>query len=259
MPLLDVTREFLTMVEKETGYPVKLLEEPDLPTLARVRVARNNVPAHFVQYKPTQDESLDYMICFQCGFILRLFENPPERRFDLAGTPDAERELSGMLSGPSGTLEKFGLQPAQLEQMAATFLSGLMTHLRSIPVGMRIAEWIYAGFPALLPSQRVTVLKELAEAQQGLQPSIREITPDPIFSPTTAINAAFALFWADKYGMRELFGPYRGSAYDAEGRALLRIWREVPSSPLHDKELIDRWGARLGLARWYRWAPYVAP
>ena len=153
-------------MEKETGYPVKLLEEPNLPTFAVVRMARNSVPAHFVQYKPTHDESLDYMICFQCGFILRLFENPPEQRFDLAGTPDAERAVSSMLSGPSGTLEKYGLQPAQLAQMAATFLSGLMTHLRSVPIGMRIADWIYASYPALHASQRATVLKELAEAQQ---------------------------------------------------------------------------------------------
>ena len=259
MPLLDVTREFLTIVEKETGYPVKLLEEPNLPTFAVVRMARNNIPAHFVQYKPTHDESLDYMICFQCGFILRLFENPPEQRFDLAGTPDAERAVSSMLAGPSGTLEKYGLQPAQLAQMAATFLGGLMTHLRSVPIGMRIADWIYASYPALHASQRATVLKELAEAQQALQPSIREMTPDPIFAATMAINAAFALFWADRYGMRELFGPYLGSAYDAEGRALLKIWQEVPSSPLHDRELIDRWGARLGLTHWYRWAPYMAP
>jgi hypothetical protein len=259
LPLLDVTREFLTIVETETGYPVKLLEEPNLPTFAVVRMARNSVPAHFVQYKPTHDESLDYLICFQCAFILRLFENPPEQRFDLAGAPDAGRDVFSMLSGPSGTLEKYGLQRAQLEQMAATLLGGLMTHLRSVPIGMRIADWIHASYPALHASQRATVLKELAEAQQALQPSIREMTPDPIFAPTLAINAAFALFWAGKYGTRELFGPYRGSAYDAEGRALLKIWQEVPSSPLHDRELIDRWGARLGLTQWYRWAPYVAP
>ena len=60
LPLLDVTREIIALVEKETGYPVQLLEEPSLQTLATVRMARGNVPAHFVLYKPTRDESLDY-------------------------------------------------------------------------------------------------------------------------------------------------------------------------------------------------------
>ena len=57
MSLLPATREFLALVETETGYPVRVREDPSLPTLAVVRMARGNVPAHFVTYKPTRDES----------------------------------------------------------------------------------------------------------------------------------------------------------------------------------------------------------
>ncbi len=259
MPLLDVTREFLAFVEKETGYPVKLFEDPNLPTLAKIRMARGSVPAHFVHYRPTRDESLDYLICFQCGFALRLFENPPEQRFDFGGTDEGEREVRDLLSDPEGKLAKLGLQPSQLEAMASNFLNGLMTHLRSVPIGMRIADWIYADYPALHASQRAAVLKELADAKAALQPQIREITPDRILKPTMAINAALALFWAERYGMRELFGPYLGGPYEADGRALLKIWRETPADPLHDRELVDRWGEMLRLTDWYRWAPYEAP
>ena len=259
LPLLDVTHEFLALVEKETGYPVKLLENPNLPTFAKVHMARGNVPAHFVYYKPTRDESLDYMICFECGFVLRLFENPPDHRFSLGGTTEGEHEVLSMLSGPGGALTKFGLQPAQLEQMASTFFSGLMTHLRSIPVGMRIADWILANYPALHSSQRVTVLKELADAKASMQPRIREMTPERIFRPTVAINAAYAMFWADKYGMRELAGPYRFGRYESDGSALLKIWQQIPSDPFHDNDLIDRWGEKLRLTDWYKWVPYEPP
>lgn len=259
MPLLEVTHELLATVEKETGYPVKLLEDPNLATLARVRMARNDVPAHLVYYKPTRDESLDYMICLQCGFVLRLFENPPEERFSLGGTSRGEQEVVRMLSDPRGKLARFGLQPQQVAQMASTFFGGLMTHLLSIPVGMRIADWILAQFPALHSSQRVVVFKELADAKEAMQPRIREITPVSVFKPTMAINAVYAQFWAEKYGMRELAGPYRFGPYESDGRALLKIWQEVPSSPLHDKELIDRWGEQLRLTDWYQWIPYDPP
>jgi hypothetical protein len=140
LPLLDVTHEFLALVEKETGYPVKLLEDPNLPTFAKVHMARGNVPAHFVYYKPTRDESLDYMICFECGFVLRLFENPPDHRFSLGGTAEGEHEVLSMLSGPGGSLTKLGLQPAQLEQMASSFFSGL--HLVAIE---------YVAFKQVMP------------------------------------------------------------------------------------------------------------
>ena len=85
---LPTTREFLALVGSDTGYPVKVLEDPNLPNLATVRMARGNVPAHFVTYKPTRDESLDYLICVQCGFVLRLFDTPPEQRFSMTGTVD---------------------------------------------------------------------------------------------------------------------------------------------------------------------------
>jgi hypothetical protein len=259
LPLSPTTHEFLALVERETGYPVKLLEDSDLPTLATVRIARGDVPAHFVIYKPTRDEGLDYMICLQCGFVLRLFDNPPEQRFRLGGTAEGEREVLNMVSDPGGNLARYGLQPTQAAQMASTLFNGLMTHLLSIPVSMRVADWIYANYPALHASQRAAVLKELAEAKAAAQPQIREMTPERIFKPTMAINAAYAMFWADKYEMRELAGPYRGSSGEADGRSLLKLWHEVPSDARHDRELIDRWGAGLNLTGWYRWVPYEAP
>lgn len=259
MPLLEVTRDFLARVEEETGFPVKLTEEPDLPTLAKIRPARGNVSAHFVQYKPTRDESLDYLICQQCGFVLRLFAQPPAQRYEFGGTAAGERAVLRLVSDPQSKLAQLGLEPAQLGQMAVSFYGGLLTHLRSVPIGLRIADWIFDRYPGLRASQRAAVLKELADAKATLQPSIREITPERILHPTMAINAALALFWADKYGMRELAGAYRGGPYESDGSALLKIWLEVPAEPAHDMELVDRWAARLQLTDWYQWAPYEAP
>jgi len=52
LPLKPVTREFLPLVERETGYPARLVEEPELPTLARVQIARGNVPAQRLRATP---------------------------------------------------------------------------------------------------------------------------------------------------------------------------------------------------------------
>jgi hypothetical protein len=156
LSLLPTTREFLALVERETGYPVKLLEDPNLPTLAAIRIARGATPAHFLTYKPTRDDSLDYSICYQCGFVLRLFETPPEQRFDFACTARGRDEVSKEMVGPGGTLAGRGLSPADAEQVAGMVFDGLMTHLRSIPVGLRIADWIHANYPALRASQHTT-------------------------------------------------------------------------------------------------------
>jgi hypothetical protein len=259
LSLLPTTREFLALVERETGYPVKVLEDPNLPTLASIRIARGAVPAHFLTYKPTLDESLDYRICYQCSFVLRLYETPPEQRFDLAGAPVGQEEVRREMLRPGGTLAGRGLSPADADQVAGMVYDGLMTHLRSIPVGMRIADWIYANYPALRASQRATALKELAEAKGSLRADIRDMTPKRAYRAVIAINAAHAGFWAEVYGMRELASPYRFSAYEPDARKLLDVWREVPVDAAYDRELIDRWAGHLDLTGWYQWLPYRAP
>jgi hypothetical protein len=259
LSLLPTTREFLALVEKETGYPVKVLEDPNLPTLASIRIARGAVPAHFLTYKPTRDESLDYMIFYQCSFVLRLFETAPEERFDFASTPGGRDEVVKEMVGPGGTLAGRGLSPGDAEHAAGMVFDGLMTHLRSIPVGMRIADWIYANYPALHTSQHTTALKELAEAKASLQPEIRAMTPERVYRATIAINAAYALFWAEKYRRHELASPYSFAGYEPDGRKLLEIWRQVPVDAAHDRELIDRWAEELHLTGWHQWLPYRAP
>jgi hypothetical protein len=259
LPLSPTTHEFLTLVEKETGYTVKVREDPDLPTLATIRMARGRAPARFLTYKPTRDESLDYCICYQCGFVLRLPETPPEQRFDFASATVGRDQVRKEMVGSDGTLAARGLDPAQAEQVAAMVFDGLMTHLRSIPVGMRIADWIYANYPALHSSQHTTALKELAEAKASLQPEIRAMTPERACRATIAINAAYALFWADKYGRHELASPYSFAGYEPDGRKPMEIWRDVPVDAAHDRELIDRWAEELGLTGWYQWLPYQAP
>jgi hypothetical protein len=54
-----------------------------------------------------------------------------------------------MMTAPDGVAGKFQLKKPQIEQLQSQFLSGLIVHLRSIPVGMRVSEWLSATYPDL--------------------------------------------------------------------------------------------------------------
>jgi hypothetical protein len=258
LPLLPVTTDFLALVERETGYPVRLVEEPKLPTLARVQIAAGASPAHQVLYRLARDESVDYQICYQCGFVLRLFDNPPGARYEFAPAEKGRREVRRLVTDPNGKLARY--RPAgKREQMAATFLEGLTALLGSIPIGLRVAEWIHDNYPELQAGQRLTVLEQVTLAQATLEPQVRDMTPTRIFDATQAINAAHGMYWAEKYGMRELSSPFREAGYQRAGRALLDIWGDAPDDPGHDRELVDRWAEELHIAGWGAWQRYVAP
>jgi DNA topoisomerase VI subunit A len=52
MKLRDTTRKIISRLEENSGYPVQVLEDADLPTFAVIRIARGNMPAHILKYKP---------------------------------------------------------------------------------------------------------------------------------------------------------------------------------------------------------------
>ena len=160
----DVTRELLKAVETESGFPVHVREDADLATVASVRLARDPLPAHMISYRPDGKRVLDYLICYQCGFVLRHFAAPPAARGDARSTVAGEaavHELVRDLAGPEG---------AQAE-LTLLYLGGLITHVRSIPVGLRVAAWLAEHYPVLREQQEEAVLRELAEAQVSLEPT----------------------------------------------------------------------------------------
>jgi hypothetical protein len=76
MSFRAATRDVIKRVETTTGRPVLVQADPSLSVLATVKMARGTAPAHLVRFKPGSTAP-DYLVCFQCGFILRLFANPP--------------------------------------------------------------------------------------------------------------------------------------------------------------------------------------
>ena len=108
----------IALVEEKSGIPVRVTQDPKLPTIATVRMARKgSVPAHLIIYKPNPGELPDYQICFQCGFILRLFSNPPEKRFNLTDTPIGREEVEKMMMAPGGVASKYRLKKPQIEEL----------------------------------------------------------------------------------------------------------------------------------------------
>jgi len=260
LELRRVTREVIKLLEDKSGIPVRVLQEQKLTTIATVRIARKgSVPVHFVLYKPSAGESPDYSICFECGYILRLFSTPPEQRFDIAESIHGQEEVEKEISLPGGIATKYRLKKAQIEEIRTQFLSGMITHLRSVPVGLRVSEWLSSSYPELNEVQETHVKKELQINRESLKEKIKEITPPKIFQATQAINAAYALYWSDKYGKPDIFNPFRLYGFEKDGETLINIYKNTPDDPSYDKILIDTWAKHLSITDWYNWVSYQPP
>jgi len=260
LKLREITKQLITLLEEKSGCPVHVMENTNLSTMSEIKIARGNLPAHIISYKPVSKiEAPDYAIIFQCALAIRLFDCPPDDRRLIGISPSGSESLEAILTRPNGIAEKHQLSDANLDGFTDQLLHGLITHLRSVPLGLRISEKLSLDHPELLDLESTQVEKELRLNKESLTESIREVMPQEVFDPTQSINAAFAIFWAGRLERSEIVNPYRLAGFESQGTELLKIYEEIPNDPKNDYELIDRWADYLHIRDWYTWLPYQAP
>lgn len=258
MSLSDITKQVLKLVEARSGIPVHVETDPNLPAtiLAKVVMARGQLALHRVFYRPDSSSPPDYLICQQAGFILRLFDTPPDKRFDFAGSEKADVAVERLVNEhPVGRM----VPPTGRQQLCQMLRDGLLYHLRSIPLGMRVDQWIATELPSLADLQRQSILRQVQDAVVTLAPQHRQVSPAKIYDATETISAAFAAFWAARLNQPQLALPFKAAGYLQAGQELLAMWEATPDVPENDGSIVDAWAEKLGVADWYRWVPYSAP
>ena len=114
---------------------------------------------------------------------------PADRRFDFAASDAGTKAVEELVKAhPVAKM----LPPQALPQLTTMLRDGLLSHLRSIPLGMRVDRWLAAEFPDLIPLQKQSILRQLEDSAVTLAPQHRQTAPKLIFDATESISAAFA-------------------------------------------------------------------
>jgi len=241
-------------VEKASGIPVIVQADTSMSLIAKVVVARNSAPAHIVSFNPKYGETTDYHIVFQCGFVLRIYQTPPELRFNVVSTDPGRREAAELVMDHLRR-GQMNLPEQAVNELSQQFYDGLCLQLRSIPVGMRVDRWIQDTYPALAEQQKTSALRQLAENQGTLSPKVKAIAPDRVYNASISMTAALAAFWGKMFGDTTQTIPYKVGGHLAVGERLLALLDGCPSDPASDRDLIQGWGTELGIQGWYSLAP----
>jgi hypothetical protein len=255
MTLEQATQDVLRAVEEATGRPVVVQPDPSLGTLlAKLTMAPGPAPAHLVAFNPLAG-AVDYVICFQCGFLLRMFKVPEAERFSLGGSWRGRKETETLIGDH---LRKKGMTyPKEIRsRMVEQFFGGIIQQLRSVPIGLRVDSWLQECYPDLAEQQKKAIDRQLNDNATSLRPDVRQIAPAKVLEANVGMNAAFALFWSRTWNDPLLSMPYKSSGDLATGEKLLAMWDEIPNDPANDKKLIDAWGSHVGLTGWYEFLPY---
>jgi hypothetical protein len=240
----QVTQGIIKQVEEVSGFPVEVIPDRSLKTYATVRMARGGIDRHIISYNPGVASQPDYLIAYQCGFIIRKFSVPPAERKEFAVLDSGKADVRRMLKGIPSSL---------MDAMTEQIYTGIMLQLRSFPTGLRVDDWILTNYPELSSLQNASIARQLGDNTQVLKPEIKRMSPPRIYDANVSMNGAFAIYWAKAAGDDSIALSYKSTAYFSASEQLMELWQEIPSDPSSDCRLIDSWGEYLGLSGWYQW------
>ena len=243
------TKGILARVEERTGKTIQFMRDEQLKVLATLQMARNGAGFHVLRYRPS-NEPLDYLIAYQAGYVLRLFENEPSERFDFLPKPDADKEVAALVTP---TLSMTPADRKVLPKFSDFVAQWALMTLRSLPVGMRIDRCIADDYPELKELQRDSIA---VQQQQNMSVMAFKMAKLTVPATLMAMPAAHALF-ADQLDADSSFAvPFEATGLLTLGKELMRVMDEVPADAQHDRELVDRWAETLGMTGWYDWILY---
>jgi hypothetical protein len=247
----DASNVVRGLLEEKSGRPVLLHRDSSVPGHASIKIASDDAPAHLLRYKPEFESELPYLSAFQCGMALRSIQAKTVNRFDLASTPAMGQEVKQLIEEhlrKSGSDVPMSMVPQLCQQLG----HGLGLQLRSMPIAIRVDDWLYREYPALAVLQRQSIERQLQEAMQALGPSVRAFAPQRIIDANVGMSCAFAKYWAAAWNEPEVAIPFTSAGYGKIGDELLGLVQLLDRSPDGDRELVNQWAERLGLASWFQ-------
>ena len=256
MELRERTQKLIAETEQATGFQIAVTEDSTLSLMSGVLMAAWDRPGHLIRIHPKAARARDYYVVYYGRMIQRFFENPPDKRFSFGVGEKGRYHFQKMIQQMPFAKR---LSETAILPICHELITGFMTHLRSIPLGLRLDNWIFNEWPELIEMQRFAIQPQLQENTRTTGEDFRTVCPPPVFDATMSINAAFAQFWAEKWNQPELALPYKASGHQKAGEKLLGVLHDTPDSGTTDRTLIDSWGAELNVSNWYVWVPYKNP
>lgn len=140
--------------------------------------------------------------------------------------------------------------------MGEYLLNGLLSQLRTYPIGLRIDQWLMRDYPDLRTLQERGIQIQLEQNSQVIGLGLGKKFPALLYGSNQSMNAAFALFWGRTWGDMTITLPYKVTGFLEKAEALIDVFDRIPSEPTEDRRLVDAWARELGVENWYEWIPY---
>jgi hypothetical protein len=255
LDLVPSVYRIIDEVKDSTGKAVEFIETDGLDTYAKVKIAREHMPAHIIFYSPKHDELINHLIAHECGHILRILKAPPQKRIVPMSDRDSTTKVIHDLASDLSRLSS--LMPSRdILEMVNIWHHGIITQLTSYPSDIMIERWIHASYKELRPCQRKSIMNQHADAIKVLSPKIKEVTPIKIYEDSIIMNIVFFSMLGSTLRIN-LLKPFKNLPVLKRGKVLSTITeKNLNDSYEGDTAMINCWADFFGLKEWFNWTNF---
>jgi len=246
-----------------SGYPVEMTEGDLTGTVgATIQMAwKHRRDHHVIVTRRSYDPIL---LChFEAHELTHLRMETEARKIGrnrfFTTRPEHREEAMGTVASDLRRFSRNGYSEESLTPLFENLISGLCSFVYNCPLDMLIERRLREDFPALRPSQFLslrTMVNDALKVNQNRE--ILKVTPRKIFLAVLALNGAYCLSLDELYGGATAFAePYRKMDNFAMARELHQHWKNRADSlaPGDEYDLVDELAERLGIRGWFDWIP----
>lgn len=198
-----IFREYRQQLEIEGLKDIDIVEDPDIPSAAKMEFAENyDRPKHVVRYKPAYP-AVEHLIMHELVHLDLVIQARKKKLNQLfVSNQEQKSAFINRLDVTVKKLQQLGVDDAAIAVYCSNLFEGINTQTLNTPIDLFIENFLYNEYPQLRPFQFLSLFNLMQENIQAVtDKNILYISPKEITAKSKIYSLVNAMQFKELYGI----------------------------------------------------------
>ncbi len=249
-----VFEEYKSRLEKESGREIRVEEDNEIPTAAKIEFAENhNREFHLIKYKPSY-QAVEHLMMHELvhlDFVIEARKENQNKLFITNGEKkrkfikDHEKDLK--------ELSKKGYSEKMLSNFIGALFDGLNRQIYNAPIDLFIEDSLFQNYSELRTFQFISLYGLAVEYKKSVaNKQVIQVTPKDVQYTNKVLNIVFAIHFKALFGV-DLISKFHPLPNEIrEANRLFKEFKEYQNRAAGEEyELVQHWAEDLKVASYF--------
>ncbi len=251
----NVFNEYKSHLEKEGGKEIRVEEDNEIPTAAKIEFAENhNRSFHLIKYKPSY-QAVEHLMMHELvhlDFVIQAKRENQNKLFITNG--EKKRKFITEHEKDLKELNKKGYSEKSLSGFISALFDGLNRQTYNAPIDLFIEDYLFNNYQELRPFQFVSLYGLAMEYKNSAtNKQVMQVTPKKVQNANRVMNLVFAIHFKEVFGF-DLISKFNPTPNEIrEANKLFKEYKEYQEDREagEEYELVQHWAEDLKVDKYF--------